>query len=254
MSCQPGRHAGSLDDGGGFWCFEIVDQCLGGVGLLGVGGDRRGEHQLLLQFAREGADEFDAGRDQDIGQEHAKLGLALGDGRRDLGRGGLHLGLGLHFLCDAEAFEHLCHVSARGACRQEGDGRRREQGLLEGVRRRDVGLWRAGANDDAIADAGDIDGGAGGEAGLCRGVLEDIDGHDDHVERRAGIHPRDDVGRGIEMDRQFMPGRLLERRGKGIHGGGHRAAGDDLEFGGLKRGSRSHDERSRQQDCDGFQR
>src|SRR5205807_10427335 len=121
-------------DGGGFLCSEIVDQRLGGVGLPGVGGDRRGEHQLLLQLARERADEFDAGRDQDIRQEHTKLRLALGDGGRDLCRRRLHLWLGLHFLRDAEAFEHLCHVSTGRTRRQEGDGRRREQGLLEGVR------------------------------------------------------------------------------------------------------------------------
>ena len=49
------------------------------------------------------------------------------------------------------------------------------------------GLGAPGADDHAVADAGDIDGGAGDEAGLGGGVLENIDRHHREVERRAEV-------------------------------------------------------------------
>src|SRR5260221_11977491 len=144
------RHAGGLDDVFGGRGPEVVDQRLRGVGFLGVGRDRRGEYQLLLQVARKGANEIDAGGDQDVGQEQAELSLALGDGRRDRARRGLHLGLGLHFLGDAKTIEYFRHIRTGRTLREECDRWRRQQDLLEVIRRRAVGLWRASKNDNAI--------------------------------------------------------------------------------------------------------
>jgi hypothetical protein len=84
-----------------------------------------------LQLAGEGADQFDAGRDQDVGEEYADLGFAFGDGLRNLTGRGLHFDFRLHFLGDAEALEHLCDIGARSAGWQESYRRRREHRFLE---------------------------------------------------------------------------------------------------------------------------
>ena len=97
--------------------------------------------------------------------------------------------------------------------------------MFQRIRRADVGLGRAGAYDDAVADPGDIDGGAGGEAGLGGGVLEDIDGHHGEVERRARGGLLDQVGGGIEVNDELVAGGALELRAEFVQPPGRGAAG-----------------------------
>src|SRR5260370_23585872 len=87
------------------------------------------------------------------------------------------------------------------------------------------------AHDDAVTYTGDIDDRPGHEVALRGRVLEDIDRHDDGIEWRAGIDARDDVRRGIEVDRKPVAGGLLELRSELPKQAGKRAACDQLEFG-----------------------
>ena len=57
------RHAAALMAVTAAGVFRKSISALAASGFLGVGGDRGGEHQFLLQIGGEGAGELDAGRD-----------------------------------------------------------------------------------------------------------------------------------------------------------------------------------------------
>ena len=68
--------------------------------------------------------------------------------------------------------------------------------------------------------------------GLRRRVLEHIDGHNGEVERHTRIYPRNDVGRGVEVDRKLVAAGLLELRAEiVIQQSGEGATRDDPELG-----------------------
>ncbi len=68
--------------------------------------------------------------------------------------------------------------------------------------------------------------------GFRFGIFEHVNRHDNKVERRASIYPRNDVGRGIKMDRKLVAAGFLELRSEPIQQAGDGAAGDNLEFTG----------------------
>lgn len=126
-----------------------------GVGLFGLGANRGGEHQRLLEFSRHQTGVIDAGdTDQRIADEQRKLGLAFGDGLRHLLRFLLRLDLGLHLLADAKTLEHADEMLAVDAVRQERNGLRVEQRLLERRGRAHVRLRCASAHGGAEAHFG----------------------------------------------------------------------------------------------------
>src|ERR1700716_695961 len=241
--CLAGIHALGFDDSSGGGSSEKGDECFGGFCVIAVRSGGGGEDQFLRQRSGEGAGQFDAGSDQHVDEKHSELGFPLGACRSDLGRRRLRLGLGLYRLADAEPVERLQDVAASGALRHEGNGLRVEQRLFQRVRRTYVGLRSAGPNNDAVADAGDIDGRPGDEAGLRGGVLENIDRHHSQVEwcTRCGL--LDQVGSGIEVNDELMAGGALELRAKFVQRTGHGAASQNLQFSGLKISHRRHDQR-----------
>ena len=228
-----GSHAFGLDHRHGVRRGQIVDECPGRVRFACVCSDRCCKNQLLLQLGGEWTGQLDAGGDQHVDQKYPEFGFTLGNGLGNPCRRDLRLGLGLHGFADAKTLEHPKDIGSGRAGRQEGDGWRIEQRLFQRVRCADVGLGRAGANDDAVTDPCDIDWWRGDEAGLRVGVLENIDGNDSEVERRARCDLRDDVGGGIEVNGKLVAGGALELGAEFIQLAGHRAAGDDLEFSGL---------------------
>src|ERR1700743_3307662 len=126
------------------------DQRLGGLGFFAVSCNCCGEAQLLLQFGGKRTGQFDSGAAQHVDEKYSEFGLAARDGRSNLRRHLLWLGLCLHRLLDSEALKHLGNITPSRACRDEGDGFRIEQSFLEGLRSTNVGFGSAGTNDDAI--------------------------------------------------------------------------------------------------------
>jgi len=71
-------------------------------------------------------------------------------------------------------------------------------------------------------------------------IFENVGRHHSQIERRAAIDPRNDVGRGIEMDRQGMAAGLFEWRAEFLQKIGDGAASNHFQFGGLRSRSRQH--------------
>ena len=61
----------------------------------------------------------------------------------------------------------------------------------------------------------------------------DVVGQDDDVERLAGIHLFDQVGRQRGLGDELVPGGALELRGELLVGAARRAGDEDLDVGGL---------------------
>ena len=171
-----------------------------------------GKISSCCNSARKWTGDFDARRGQQVVHKYRELRIAVDDRRDDLCRYGLHDGLGLHRLIDAEAFEQFQDIGTGRAGRQKGDGFCVEQGLLEGFGRADIGLGRAGAHRYPVADARDFNGRS--ELGPRGGVLEDIDRDDAEVERLAGGRELDQVGSCVEMNDELMSGDALELQGR----------------------------------------
>jgi hypothetical protein len=96
----------------------------------------------------------------------------------------------------------------------------------------------APAHRNAEADAGDVDGRAGCEAGLGGGILKHLARHHAEIERRAGGGKLDEVRRRVELDGDLVSAGALELRNELVQRSGDAAAGDGLELSGVCSGHR----------------
>jgi len=192
VSSSARRHAGSLDDGGRRGSLEIIDQRLGSVALLGIGGKRRCEYQLLLQLAGEGA--CPARRPGAISTLVRKTPISASPWRRPAESARARLApssLPSSSSSIPRALEHFCYVSAGGARRHVGPRKRAASSAV--LNASVVEISGASARPPrtitAVADPGDVDCRFRRKASLGRSVLEDVDRHHHDVERRGRVGP-----------------------------------------------------------------
>jgi hypothetical protein len=85
-----------------------------------------------------------------------------------------------------------------------------EHRALEGFRRADVGLRRAGLHGDAIADAAVFDDAAGNDFALLDEIVELAEAERGHVPGRAGDELLVERLPDLEVDFDLVAGRLFE--------------------------------------------
>jgi hypothetical protein len=84
-------------------------------------------------------------------------------------------------------------------------------------------VWpgRAGANGNAVADAGNLDRRRRRKPRFGGAVLENVDGNDTKIERRVRGGLLDQAGCGIEMNDELVTGGALELRAEFAQRAGH---------------------------------
>lgn len=135
-------HALRPDDRYGGRAFEERDECPGSGGVPALRRDRGRKHDILPELLREGTDDIQAWRGQDIRQEVAEYRFALGNGRDDLRWIGLGLHLGVHRFGNAKPMKDTSNRITRRTFRNGCNRLCLEQRCLERFDRRDVGSLR----------------------------------------------------------------------------------------------------------------
>src|SRR5436190_11416775 len=74
-----GHHSLRLDDRNAGRALEKLNEGLGCLGLLRTGGNRRREHDSLLEVGGEGTDDIETGGGKDINEKKAEFGVAFGN-------------------------------------------------------------------------------------------------------------------------------------------------------------------------------
>jgi hypothetical protein len=123
---------------------------------------------------------------------------------------------------------------------QDGDRLRRDQRLLERLRRRDVGLGRAGAHGGAKSDAANRRARARRKMLLVGGILHRRIDHHDEIERRALLDLFHHLRRRRVFRHDLVAGRTLELREQLLEGAGLRAGRQHLHFSGLQLNRSEH--------------
>src|SRR5258706_11722468 len=153
-AASAGAHAFGLDHCDGRLRHQISHKRLGRFWFFAVRRDTCCVHDLPLYFGREWANHVQAGIVQHVKEEYGELGVAVGNRLDDLRGRWLRLALGFHLLGDELVYAGK--LGAGGARRYRGDRLRLEQGLLESLRRANVGFRRTRADRDADTYPGDV--------------------------------------------------------------------------------------------------
>src|SRR5712664_3272680 len=141
------------------------------------------EDGVVLQFGRQGPQDFDAGgRHQFVDEDDAELDFSRGDELADFDARGGEDDFRSHPFGDADALEQVREVDAALAFFCPGNGIRGEARALERSRRAHVGTPRALLDSDSHAGAGDRGARARVYLALLREVVEPGGGEYGEVE------------------------------------------------------------------------
>jgi hypothetical protein len=121
--------------------------------------------------------------------------------------------LGFHLLRDAHALQQFGEVNAAGTPMSWigiGDSFCVQQSLLEGVRRRNVGLWRPLLDDHSHAGTGEGCLGSGARLVVLCQSIEALLGQHHKIGAFAGLHAFDKNGRGRPADIELVSADFFE--------------------------------------------